>query len=149
MENFLANTIIKTLTISPILNEDSDSFREEIDIFTDMDHLLLPSIESDDYDSEGDIHFIEELLSNDSISLPENESSNFYLQDDPSFPSPPPEPPDVEFFFDFEPNLGEVISAMINNIDELNEDKCFDPRNEIDVFANIEDDDYFFFVFFI
>nr|GEX74476.1 hypothetical protein [Tanacetum cinerariifolium] len=51
-----------------------------------------------------DIHFLEELLSNDSLPLPENESSNFDHHDDPSFPRPPPEPPDVEVFFDFEPN---------------------------------------------
>nr|GEU66765.1 integrase, catalytic region, zinc finger, CCHC-type, peptidase aspartic, catalytic [Tanacetum cinerariifolium] len=69
----------------------------------------------------------DKLLVNDSISLPENESSNFDHQDDPSFPYPPPEPPDVEFFFDFEPNSGDLIAAVINNNDELNEDECFDP----------------------
>nr|GEU64191.1 hypothetical protein [Tanacetum cinerariifolium] len=68
---------------------------------------------------------------------------------DPSFPRPPPKPPDVEFFFDFEPDSGEVISAVINNIDEFNEDECFDPGGEINVFANIEDDDYFPFIFVI
>nr|GFD50830.1 hypothetical protein [Tanacetum cinerariifolium] len=87
--------------------------------------------------------------SDDSISLPKNKSSNFDHQDDPSFPRPPPKPPDVEFCFDFEPNSGEVISAVMNNIDELNEDECFDPGGEIDVFANIEDDDYFPFIFVI
>nr|GFC84643.1 hypothetical protein [Tanacetum cinerariifolium] len=65
-----ANTIIETLPTSPILVEDSDSFREEIDIFTSTDDLIPPGIEKDDYDSEGDTHFLEELLSNDSISLP-------------------------------------------------------------------------------
>nr|GEY35282.1 hypothetical protein [Tanacetum cinerariifolium] len=103
-----------------------------------------------DYDSEGDIHFLEELLSNDSISLPKNKSSNFDHHDDPSFPRHPSEPPDVEFFFDFEPSLGELILAMMNNIDELIEDECFDlRRGDIDVFENIEDDDYFSFIFVI
>nr|GEW09445.1 putative ribonuclease H-like domain-containing protein [Tanacetum cinerariifolium] len=113
---------------------DSDSLREEIDIFISTDDLIPPGIESDDYDSEGDI--------------PENESSNFNHHDDPSFPRPPPKPPDVEFFFDLEPNSGEVISAVMNNTDELNEDECFDP-GDIDVFANVEDDDYFPFIFVI
>nr|GEV72877.1 hypothetical protein [Tanacetum cinerariifolium] len=73
---------------------------------------IVPNDEStNDYDSEGDIHFLEELLGNDSISLPENESSNFDHHDDPSFPRPPPEPPDVEFFFDFEPNSREKIAT--------------------------------------
>nr|GFC70706.1 hypothetical protein [Tanacetum cinerariifolium] len=62
--------------------------------------------------SEWDIHFLEELLVNDSISLLENESSNFDHQDDPSFPRPPPEPPDVEFFFDLEPNSGESYASF-------------------------------------
>nr|GEX05573.1 hypothetical protein [Tanacetum cinerariifolium] len=150
LENFHANTIIETLPTSPIPVEDSDSLREEIDIFTNMDDLMPLGIESDDYDSEGDIHFLEELLSNDSIPFPENESSNFDHHDDLSFLRPPSEPLDVEVFFDFEPNSGELISAVMNNIDELNEDECFDPRGgEIDVFENIKDDDYFPFIFVI
>nr|GEZ54950.1 hypothetical protein [Tanacetum cinerariifolium] len=115
------------------------------------EHEEYISIESDDYDSKGDIHFLDELLVNYYISLPllENESSNFDHHDDPSFSRPPPEPPDVEFFFDFEPNSRKLISAMINNIDELNEDECFDPGGEINVFENVEDDDYFPFIFVI
>nr|GEV80786.1 hypothetical protein [Tanacetum cinerariifolium] len=138
LENFHANSIIETLPSSTIPVEDGDSLREEIDIFTGTDDLLPPGIESDDYDSEGDIHFLKELLVDDSIPLPKNESSDF---DDPSFPRPPSEPPDVEFYFDFEPNSEEVIS------DELNEDECFDPGGEIDVFVN--DNDYFPFIFVI
>nr|GEV37156.1 hypothetical protein [Tanacetum cinerariifolium] len=149
LENFHANTIVETLPSSPIPVQDGDSQREEIDIFTGTDDLLPPGIESDDYNSEGDIYFLEELLANDSISFPENESSDFDNQNDPSFPRPPPEPQDIEFSFDLEPNSGEVISAVINNINELNEDECFDPGGKINVFANDEDDDYFPFIFFI
>nr|GFB51836.1 hypothetical protein [Tanacetum cinerariifolium] len=86
---------------------------------------------------------------NDSIPLPENESFYFDHLDNPSFSRPPPKPLDVEFYFDLELNLGEVISAMINNIDELNEDECFDPGGEINVLANDKDDDYFPFMFVI
>nr|GFB56588.1 hypothetical protein [Tanacetum cinerariifolium] len=64
-------------------------------------------------------------LLDDSIPIPKNESSNFDHQDDPLFPRPLPKPPDVEF--DFEPNSEEVISTVMNNIEELNEDECFDP----------------------
>nr|GEX64758.1 hypothetical protein [Tanacetum cinerariifolium] len=71
--------------------------------------------------------FLEELLIDDSISHPENESSNFDHHDDTSFPRPPPKPPDVKFFFDLEPDSGELISVGMNNIDELNADECFDP----------------------
>nr|GEZ84143.1 hypothetical protein [Tanacetum cinerariifolium] len=93
LENFHANTIVETFPISTIPFEDSDSQREEIDIFTGTDDLLPLSIENDDYDSEGDIHVLEELFVDDSIPIPENESSDFDHHDDPSFPHPPPEPP--------------------------------------------------------
>nr|GEY34321.1 hypothetical protein [Tanacetum cinerariifolium] len=111
-----------TLPTSTIPIEDGDSFREEINIFTGTGDLLPPSIESNDYDSKGDIHFLEELLVNDSISLPENELSNFDHHDDPSFRRPPPEPPNVESFLYFEPDSGELISDVKNNVDKLNED---------------------------
>ncbi|GKC88868.1 hypothetical protein Tco_1149517, partial [Tanacetum coccineum] len=86
------------------------------------------------YDSEGDIHFLEELLDNDSFPLPEFESFHF----DPSFPRPLPEPPDVEISLIFEPS-----EPVINNIDELNEDECFDPGG---IKIDVEDDDSFTFV---
>nr|GEZ78765.1 hypothetical protein [Tanacetum cinerariifolium] len=76
LEKFNANSIIKTLTTSPIPVEDSDSLREEIYIFTGTDDLMPPGIKSDDYDSKGDIHFLEELLSNDFIPFPGNKLRN-------------------------------------------------------------------------
>nr|GEX94539.1 ribonuclease H-like domain-containing protein [Tanacetum cinerariifolium] len=142
-----SNMIVETLSTSSILIEDSDSQREGIDIFTDTDELLPLSIESDDYDSEKYINVLEELLVDDSISLSKNKSFYFYHQDDSLIPRSPSEPPDAKF--DFEPNSGEVIAAVMNNIDELNEDECFVPRGEINVSTNIEDDDYFPFIFFI
>ncbi|GJW19540.1 hypothetical protein Tco_0026976, partial [Tanacetum coccineum] len=55
-EDFHANpnTIIESLPTFPILVEDSDSLKEEIDIFPGLDDSIPPGIESDDYDSEGD-----------------------------------------------------------------------------------------------
>nr|GEU52143.1 hypothetical protein [Tanacetum cinerariifolium] len=127
------------------LEEENVVYQEE------KEYNSIPSgIENIDYDSEGDIHFLEELLVDDSIPHPKNESSNFDHRNDLSFPRPPPKPPYFEVFFYFEPNSGELIAAVMNNIDELNEDKCFDiGGGEIDVFANIEDDDYFLFIFVI
>nr|GFA69791.1 hypothetical protein [Tanacetum cinerariifolium] len=52
---------------------------------------MSSGIEEDDYDSERQTLIFEELLSNDSLSLPENESFHF---DIPSFPRPPAKPPD-------------------------------------------------------
>nr|GEW33608.1 hypothetical protein [Tanacetum cinerariifolium] len=112
----IADTILESLSPSLIHVEDSDSHMEEIDLFFVMDDLMPPGIKNDDYDSEGDIHFLEELLSNDRLPLPENESSNFDHHDDPSFSRPPPEPPDVEVFFDFEPDTGGLTTKMVKGI---------------------------------
>ncbi|GKD56379.1 hypothetical protein Tco_1289766 [Tanacetum coccineum] len=114
----IADTIVESLSPSPILVADSDSLMEEIDLFLASDDSMPPGIEDDDYDSEGDIRFLEELLSNDPFPLPENESSNFDHHDDPSFPRPPPEPPDVEVFFDFEPDTGVLTTKVVKGISE-------------------------------
>nr|GFC35465.1 hypothetical protein [Tanacetum cinerariifolium] len=82
---------IESFSPSPIPVEDSDSFMEEIDLSSTPDELMPPGIEEDDYDSERDILILEELLSNDSLSLPKNESFHF---DIPSSSRPPAKPPD-------------------------------------------------------
>nr|GEZ93949.1 hypothetical protein [Tanacetum cinerariifolium] len=135
------NTIVEYLPTSPIPLEDSDSQREEIDIVTDTDDVLPPSIESDD-DSEREINVLEALLIDDSIPFSVNELFDF--EDDPSIPRPPPESPDDDF--DFNPNYGEVISVMNDN-DEPNEDESFNPGGEIVVSTKEEDVDYFPFMF--
>ncbi|GJU24009.1 hypothetical protein Tco_1162630 [Tanacetum coccineum] len=72
------------------------------------------------------------------LELPEFESFHFDLYDDPSFPRPPPEPPDIEISL-----IIEIDAPVINNFDELNEDECFDPRGgEI----NVEVENSFTFV---
>nr|GEZ45660.1 reverse transcriptase domain-containing protein [Tanacetum cinerariifolium] len=136
-----ANMIVESFPSSLIPIQDNDSQREKIDIVTDTDELLPLGFENDDL--EGEIDVLEELRVDNSISNSENELAGFN-QDDPSFPHPPSKPPDDEF--DFELNSGEVISAVINDNDEL---ECLDPRDEIDVSTNDEDDDYFPFMFVI
>ncbi|GJV78699.1 hypothetical protein Tco_1514569 [Tanacetum coccineum] len=75
-----------------------DSHMEEIDLFLATNDSMPPGIENDDYDSEGDIRFLKELLSNDLPPLPENESSNLNHFNDPSSSRPSSKPPDVEIF---------------------------------------------------
>nr|GFD24998.1 hypothetical protein [Tanacetum cinerariifolium] len=82
--------INKSFSPYPIPVEDSNSLMEEYDLsFTSDDPMLLGIKE--DYDSERDMLIFEELLSNDSLSLPENESFHFNI---PSFSRPPAKPPD-------------------------------------------------------
>nr|GEV17596.1 reverse transcriptase domain-containing protein [Tanacetum cinerariifolium] len=108
--------ILESLSPSPILVEDSDSQMEEIDLFIATDDLMPPGIEYGDYDSEEDIHFLKELLSDDPFPFSENKSSNFDHHDDPSFPRPPPKPPDVEVFFDFKPDTGVLTAKVVEDI---------------------------------
>ncbi|GJY59218.1 hypothetical protein Tco_0459110 [Tanacetum coccineum] len=49
-----SNTIIESLPTFPIPVEDSDSLREEIDIFSGPDDSIPPGIESDDFNLEDD-----------------------------------------------------------------------------------------------
>nr|GFA05724.1 hypothetical protein [Tanacetum cinerariifolium] len=97
-------------------NSTNDPLLEIVDLFLASDNSISPSIENIDYDLEGDIHFLKEILNNDSIPLPENKSSNFDHHDDPSFSHPPPEPPNVEVFFDFEPDTGALTTKVVIGI---------------------------------
>ncbi|GKC47536.1 hypothetical protein Tco_1065258, partial [Tanacetum coccineum] len=107
------DTVIESFSPSPIPVEDSDSFMEEIDLFLTLDYSMPPGIENDDYDSEGDILFFEELLRNDSPSLLENKSFHF---DVPSSPRPPSKPPDDGIYF--EPNTGLFNAKVMGDISE-------------------------------
>ncbi|GJY90082.1 hypothetical protein Tco_0505278, partial [Tanacetum coccineum] len=134
---------------SPIPFADSDSFFEKSDTSLSYSDNSLPEFESfsdhteetrsgsstthanyslPEYDSflfeiEPDQGGLTSVVISDNsndplLELPQFES--FYF--DPSFPRPPPEPPDVEISLNFEPD-----APVINNFDELNEDECFDP----------------------
>nr|GEV07909.1 hypothetical protein [Tanacetum cinerariifolium] len=89
---------IESFSPSPFPVEDNDSPMKEIDLSFTPDDLMPPGIENDDYDSEVDMLILDELLSNDSLSLPENESFHFNI---PSSPRPPAKPPDDD---EIEPN---------------------------------------------
>ncbi|GJU17706.1 hypothetical protein Tco_1145672 [Tanacetum coccineum] len=128
----------------PIPIVDSDSFFEESDTSFSYSDNSLPEFEtfSDHTEETRSGRLISIVISDNSndplLELPEFESFHFDLYDDPSFPRPPPEPPDVEISL-----IVETDAPVINNFDELNEDECFDPGgDEIDV----EDDDSFTFV---
>nr|GEY11918.1 hypothetical protein [Tanacetum cinerariifolium] len=135
----IADTIIESIPSLPIPVQDGNSQREEIDIVTETDDVLPPSVEKDDDlsiesllkeadlflaadnsippgienvadDPEGDIRFLEELLIDDSILS--HESSDFNFEDNLSIPRPHPEPPDAET------DAGEEILVVMNDKDE-------------------------------
>ncbi|GJW50019.1 hypothetical protein Tco_0091370 [Tanacetum coccineum] len=90
----ISDAIIEYYSTSPILVEDSDSLMEEINLFLDPDDSIPPGIESDDYDSEVDVLFLEELLNDDYISPPAYKSFHVDLYNVPSPRRPPKKPPD-------------------------------------------------------
>nr|GFD54786.1 hypothetical protein [Tanacetum cinerariifolium] len=96
--------IIESIPLLPIPVQDDNSQQEEIDIITETDDVLPPSVENDDDDydlllgeanlflsddsippgikniaddPEGDVCFLKELLINDSILSYESFDSNF------------------------------------------------------------------------
>nr|GEZ86715.1 hypothetical protein [Tanacetum cinerariifolium] len=113
LEEFISensDASIESFSPSPIPVEDSDSFRDEINLSLTPDDSMPPGIEDDEYDSEGDILILEELLSSDSLSLPENESFYFNI---PSSPRPPVKPQDDD---EIEPNLGILTVKVVGDI---------------------------------
>nr|GEZ03874.1 hypothetical protein [Tanacetum cinerariifolium] len=111
------DAIIKYFSPSPIPVEDNDSLMEEVDLSLTPDDSMPLRIENDDYDSERDILILEELLSNDSLSLLENESFHF---DIPSSLRPPTKPPDDDrIYFDDEPVTRILTIKVVDDIFEL------------------------------
>nr|GEW77150.1 reverse transcriptase domain-containing protein [Tanacetum cinerariifolium] len=129
-----ANTNIESIPSLPILVQDNDSQREEIDIVTSTDDVLPPGVENDD--SDGEVDAVDELRVDNSISNSEHDSSESEDSDfdNPSVPLPPPEPPYEEL--DFEKDFGDEISVVRNTIVEF---KCIDAR--------VKFDDYSYFMF--
>ncbi|GKF24205.1 hypothetical protein Tco_0076527 [Tanacetum coccineum] len=157
--------VLKSPSSFPIPVTDSDSFFEESD--TSLSHLdnslpetfnnhteetrsgsttthaknSLPEYDSFLFeikpDQEGLISVVDlSDNSNDSLlELPEFESFHF----DPSFPRPPPESPDVEICFNFEPD-----APMINNFDALNKDECFYPGGDSPLLLSTGSEDTIF-----
>ncbi|GKA12472.1 hypothetical protein Tco_0692018 [Tanacetum coccineum] len=95
----------------------------EIDIFLASDDSMPPGIENDDDDSEGDIHYLEKLLSNDSTSLLENKSYNLDHVNDPS-PNPPLPLPRTTLLVEFCPRLPILAPEFGTSLPSID---SFDP----------------------
>nr|GEY95335.1 reverse transcriptase domain-containing protein [Tanacetum cinerariifolium] len=135
-----ANTNVESLPSLPILVQDNDSQREEIDIVINTDDVLPPGVENDD--SDGEVDDVDDLRVDNSISNSEHDSFESEESDfnNPSVPLPPPEPPDEEL--DFEIDFGDEILVVRNTIVEF---ECVDARVKFDV-SNDENDDYSYFM---
>ncbi|GKB46481.1 hypothetical protein Tco_0897234 [Tanacetum coccineum] len=127
---------IESFSPSPIPVEDSDSLREEIDIFPGPDDSIPPGIESDDYDSEVD---------DNSTSLPEFESFHVdypdsgdstidVVEDIPvDVPNIFPTHPTLHKDFDFIPTHNDLGSDLDVSSPSGDRNKIYDPGICIDV----------------
>ncbi|GJT19270.1 hypothetical protein Tco_0877976 [Tanacetum coccineum] len=131
-----SNTIIESLPTFPIPVEDSDSLREEVDIFPGPDDSIPPGIESDDFDSEGD---------DNSTSLPEFEpfhvdypesgdSTIDEVEDIPvDVPNILPTHPTLHMDFDFIPSHNDLGSDLDVSSPFGDRNKIYDPGICIEV----------------
>nr|GFB26944.1 hypothetical protein [Tanacetum cinerariifolium] len=123
-----SNVDIESFSPYPILNEDSASHMEEIDLFLNPNDPMPSSIEEDDDDSKRDIPIFEELPNNYSLSLPASESYHF---DIPLPYRPPAKPPDgitgtlnIKMMGDVSDQKVHIPNLTITRI--LNQDKSLD-----------------------
>nr|GEU57964.1 hypothetical protein [Tanacetum cinerariifolium] len=103
-----SDAAIESFSPSSIPVEDSDYFIEETDLSFTSNDSMPPGIENDDYDSDVNMLILEELLGNDSLSLPKSEPFHF---DSPLSPRPPAKPPDD--------NLRILTVKVMDDISEL------------------------------
>ncbi|GJY24928.1 hypothetical protein Tco_0399654 [Tanacetum coccineum] len=115
----ILDAIIESFYPSPYTSaRDIDSLMEDIDIFLAPEDSIPLGIENDDYDSEGDVLSLKELLNNDYISLSEYESFHVDFYSVPSFPRPPRTPPNDDDYFDIEPDTGFLTTKVVDNISD-------------------------------
>ncbi|GKE93090.1 hypothetical protein Tco_1574185 [Tanacetum coccineum] len=120
-EELNSDAVIESFSPSPIPVEGSDSLMEEIDIFLAPDDSIPPGIENDDYDSEGDILFLGELLTHDPLhflkmmvdDISDNSTRELYVHVPNVLPTLP--------------TLYPVFDTLLLFSSE-NEDKVFKPR---------------------
>ncbi|GKE67237.1 hypothetical protein Tco_1521398 [Tanacetum coccineum] len=138
--NLTPDHMFKFLSSVPIFVTDSGSFFEESDTLLSHSDNYLPEFETfSDHTEETRRGLTSIVISDNSnvplLELPEFESFHFDLN--PSFPRPPPEPPDVEISLIIEPD-----APVIDNFNKLNDDQR---GGEI----NVEVDNSFTFVTWI
>nr|GEY70881.1 hypothetical protein [Tanacetum cinerariifolium] len=133
-----SDTETESFSPSPIPVEDSDSLIEEIDLSFTPDYPMPPGIKDDDYDSERDILISEDLLSNYSLSLPENESYHF---DIPSSSYPLAKPPDgntrtlnIKMMGDISEQKVPIPGLMITRVSNQEKSPDLLPHQGLEIF---------------
>nr|GEY91914.1 hypothetical protein [Tanacetum cinerariifolium] len=109
--------------------------KREVNLFL-SDNSIPSGIENVADDTEGDIHFLEELLIDDSILSHESSDSNF--KDNPPIPRRPSEPPDAKT------DTGEEIPVVMNIKDKFDEDYHYFMFDKVFSLLSAESEDTIF-----
>ncbi|GKB25854.1 hypothetical protein Tco_0865255, partial [Tanacetum coccineum] len=136
-EAFQANsdTIIESLPTFSIPVEDSDSLREEIDIFSGPDGSIPPGIESDDFDSKDDDNSTSRLeLESFHVDYPDSGDSTIDVVEDipVDVPNILPTHPALQLDFDFIPS-NDLGSDLDDSSPSGDRNKIYDPGICIEV----------------
>ncbi|GJZ68684.1 hypothetical protein Tco_0631924, partial [Tanacetum coccineum] len=108
----VSDAITESFSPSSIPVEDSNSLIDEIDLFLTLDDSMPSGIENDDYDSEGDILSLEELLSSNSPSLPKDSTIDVVEEILVDVPNIFPTHPTLYMDFDFIPSHNDLGSDL-------------------------------------
>ncbi|GKE63155.1 hypothetical protein Tco_1513522 [Tanacetum coccineum] len=137
-EAFQANSdmIIESFPTFPIPVEDSDSLREEIDIFPGPDDSIPLGIESDDFDSEDNDNstFLLEFESFH-VDYPDSGDSTIDVVEDipVDVPNILPIHPALHMDFDFIPSINDLGSDLNDSCPSGDRNKIYDPGICIEV----------------
>ncbi|GKE93156.1 hypothetical protein Tco_1574251 [Tanacetum coccineum] len=137
-EDFYANPnmIIESLPTFPIPVEDSDSLRDEINIFLGPDDSIPTGIESDDYDLEGDDNSTSLLeFKSFHVDYPNlGDSTINVVEDIPvNMPNILPTHPTLHMDFDFIPSHNDLESDLNVSSPSKDRNKIYDSRICIEV----------------
>ncbi|GJW78413.1 ribonuclease H-like domain-containing protein [Tanacetum coccineum] len=128
-----SDTIIESPPTFPIPVEDSDSLREEIDIFSSSDDSIPSGIESDDFDSKDDDNstFLPEF---ESFYVDSGDSTIDVVEDIPvDVPNILPTHPALQMNFDFIPSHNDLGPNLDGSSPSEDRNTIYDPGICIEV----------------
>ncbi|GJS05727.1 hypothetical protein Tco_0322235 [Tanacetum coccineum] len=128
-EEFNYENPIESFSPSPIPAEDSDSLKEEIDIFLDGDDSIPLGIENDDFDSEDDDNFTSRPeFESFHVDYPDSGNSTIDVVEDipVDVPNILPTQPAFLMDFDFIPSNNDVRSDLDDSSPSEDRNKIYD-----------------------
>ncbi|GJX36095.1 hypothetical protein Tco_0247652 [Tanacetum coccineum] len=106
---------VENLVQTPSESKDLSDNKKELN--SEISDAIIESFSSSPIPvKDRDVLFLEELLNNDSISLPGYESFHVDFYNVSSSPRSPEKPPDDDVYFDIEPDTGVLTTKVVDDI---------------------------------